>query len=72
MKIDNLICGLGCIVFVMFTLLLYAFINKTDLSGLIPYGIALLYAFLSIVITTSLGLLDVSVVVFVLVMNLMM
>ena len=67
MKVDNLICGIGCIIFVLMMLLIYAGINKNDLSGFTPYGISLLSAAGSILITTYLGLLDVSIVVFILV-----
>lgn len=67
MKSDNLICGIGCIIFIVLSLCGYCHLYRCDLSGITPYILVLVAAAIAIGLTTLVGLLEVSVVIFVLV-----
>ena len=68
MKPDNLICGIGCIILIILVLTVYATCAKSDLSGFTPFFIVLATSVVGIGLTTVLGLLKVSIVIYILVL----
>ena len=67
MKPDNLICGIGCIILIVLVITVYAVCAKSDLSGFTPYLLVLFTALVAIAVTTISGILEVSIVIYILV-----
>ena len=67
MKADNLICGIGCIILIVLVITVYAVCTNSVLSGLAPYLLVLVTAVVAIAITTVSGILDVSILIYILV-----